>query len=369
MPRQLIVSTVGTSLLTNANPDLRPFLYQTANRTEAELDAGQRRRVDDALAVSEQRLLDAESDAIPGLSAELNGLYRFYGGRLASAAGEAPDQHMLICTDTVQGSAIGHMICRWLLDRGFPAEARVVQDLSTRGLDTFRSALSALARLCRDEVADYRAAGYRIVFNLTGGFKSINGFMQALGMFHADECVYVFETQAELLSLPRLPIVLDPEGIVGRHLQAFRRLAYGHELPAADCRDIPETLLYQVDDRVALSEWGQAVWSGCCNRYYRDDLQPPLSPRLRFAGRFQKAADDLPPDRLSILNRRLDDLATCLDGGDNPKSLSLKKLQGNPVPGSTHEFYAWSDRDAARGFGHFEDGEAVFVVDRLGDHL
>lgn len=369
MPRQLILSTVGTSLLTNANPNLRPLLGQTANLKDGELSVEQREAIDAALAASRQRLRDAEPTAIPRLGAELNGICRLYRGDPAPPAGAAPDHHMLICTDTVQGSAIGETIRDWLLGRGFSAEARVVQDLSTRGLETFRSALSDLARLCGDEVADYRAAGYRIVFNLTGGFKSVNGFMQALGMFHADECVYVFETQAELLSLPRLPIVLDPEGIVGRHLEAFRRLAHGHELPAAECGDIPETLLVQVGDRVALSEWGEAVWSGCRDRYYRDDLQPPLSPRLRFADRFEKAAATLPPDRRVILNRRLDDLAKCLDGGANPKSLSLKELQGKPVHGSTHEFYAWSDRDAPRCFGHFEDGEAIFIVDRLDDHL
>lgn len=369
MARHLILSTVGTSLLTNSNPDQRKFLGKTANLKDGELTAEQRRCIDNALAISRQRLLDAKQDAIPELSAELNGLYRFYAGRLAPTDGDAPDYHMLICTDTFQGSAIGYMICDWLLDRGFPAEARVVQGLNTSGVETFRMALSELARQCGDAVSDYRDAGYLVVFNLTGGFKSINGFMQALGMLHADECIYVFETQAELLRLPRLPIKPDPEGIVGRHLQVFRQLDYGRNLPADACRAIPETLLFQVDDRVILSDWGRAVWIGCRDRYYRKDLQPPLSPRLRFDDRVKKAAVALPPDRLSTLNRRLDDLAKHLDGGDNPKSLSLKPLQGKPVPGSTHEFYAWSDRDAARCFGHYEDGGAVFVVDRLGDHL
>jgi hypothetical protein len=39
-----------------------------------------------------------------------------------------------------------------------------------------------------------------------------------------------------------------------------------------------------------------------------------------------------------------------------------------PVGGSTREFYAWSDQDVRRCFGHFE-AAGQFVIDRLGDHL
>lgn len=49
------------------------------------------------------------------------------------------------------------------------------------------------------------------------------------------------------------------------------------------------------------------------------------------------------------------------------KSLSFKKLTGTPVPRCTHEFYLWSDKDAARGFGYF-DGD-VFIFEDMREHL
>jgi hypothetical protein len=57
-------------------------------------------------------------------------------------------------------------------------------------------------RWCQDTLPGYRESGYHIVFNLTGGFKSIQGWMQTLGMFYADEIVYIFETGKELLPGP-----------------------------------------------------------------------------------------------------------------------------------------------------------------------
>jgi hypothetical protein len=50
------------------------------------------------------------------------------------------------------------------------------------------------------------------------------------------------------------------------------------------------------------------------------------------------------------------------------KSLSFKSITPNAKPGSTHEFYAWSDNGADRVYCHY-DNNKVLILDELGDHL
>ena len=96
----------------------------------------------------------------------------------------------------------------------------------------------------------------------------------------------------------------------------------------------------------------------------------PLSSRLEYSDRFQKEASELKRDRLLLLNHRLDQLSRCLetDGKYNPTSLDFKKLNNKPFPKATHECDAWSDQDAKRLYGHFENN-GTFLIDQLGAHL
>jgi hypothetical protein len=69
------------------------------------------------------------------------------------------------------------------------------------------------------------------------------------------------------------------------------------------------------------------------------------------------------------VNEGFDEFSAYVDHGRTlPKSRTFKKLQGDPVPGSTHELYAWSDGATGRLFGHY-DASGVFVFDRLAGHL
>ena len=84
-----------------------------------------------------------------------------------------------------------------------------IDDLNTSSLEEFRLGIDELIKWCVGTLPGYRASGYKIVFNLVGGFKALHGYMQTLGMFYADETVYIFETSRELLSIPRMPVDLE----------------------------------------------------------------------------------------------------------------------------------------------------------------
>jgi len=193
--------------------------------------------------------------------------------------------------------------------------------------------------------------------------------MQTLGMFHADECVYTFETGTELLRIPRLPIRLDEGCAVATNLTAFRKLVVWGELPAQECADIPETLLFQAGNRCTLSVWGRLSWDQCRTDLLGRRLLDPISARVRWSPNF--ASTPLDGQLMARPNAQLGRLCRCGDSGGtrsaaDPSSLDFKQLAA-PRGASTHECDAFGGSDGRRLYGH-NDGEA-YVVDEMGEHL
>ncbi len=365
--RTLIVSTSGTSLLTNLAGDARRTVIQYANAHDPEdIPVPERERLQSLLDQASTRLADADRATLQRLSAELNGLLHLFP--------ELPERsqtlHWLLATDTWLGMSAAERIAETLERLGQVAEVKRIPGLRTDSLGDFQDAVSELARLCAQEMAGMRQGGWRVIFNLTGGFKSVQGFMQALGMIYADESVYVFEGSDELLRIPRLPVELDAVDIVREHQQVFRRLHAGLPVDASAVGALSPTLYMAVDGEAALSLWGDAVWAQARDELLGERLWPPVSPKLRYGERFERTVEDGcagEADRLRQVNEQLLKLARLLeDDAYHAAALGFQKLQRERPP-STHECYAWSDRDAKRMFGHFEEG--VFVLDKLDRHL
>ena len=320
-----------------------------------------------------EHMREVTDEAAAQLSAEINGLLAYYRGAGTAMADNERDQHWLVVTDTYLGQRAFECIGGWL-GRNFPQPAKVTAGgLNTSRIADFRAALADIVMVLDGlGLAQWRRRGYRVVFNLTGGFKSVNGFMQTIGMLFADECFYLFEGSGEVMRVPRLPISLDAATPFRDNLDAVRRMANGETLTRGDCGTLPETLLFVVDDSVQLSEWGAALWLRARPEMYGEALMEPLSGRLRFSAVFNEQVGDRrpgilrQPDRLDTLNQRLDDLARHLETGKNLGRLGFRPLQGNPIPPCTHEFDIWGDQEH-RGFGRYEDvgGGQVFVVERI----
>ena len=377
----LIVSTCGTSLLTNgADGDMRRLLVTHANAKEQDIGVPLRDKIDDWVKQRQAHLLDSDDKEATRLSAELNGLLAYYEAAGGAISANGQDQYWLMVTDTWLGQKSFECIGGWLEGRfGQPATKVTAGGLNTSSLVDFRAALADIVKQLDDlDLPRWRDRGYRVVFNLTGGFKSVNGFMQTVGMLFADECFYLFEGSRELMRVPRLPVRLDATTAFKENLEAVRKMANGEELTRSACGTLPGTLLFEVcEDSVQLSEWGMALWTAARSGIYGEGLMQPLSDRLHLSDAFCRQANDrhgilAQSERLDTLNRRIDDLARCLDSNDghNPNRLDFKRLKGNPRPPSTHEFDIWSGL-GNRGFGHYEtrNGEEVFVVDAIGGHL
>lgn len=356
-----IVSTCGTSLLTNKrSQNERDLVTKYSNEKERQTIPAQDGETLDAIIASvKERMAVANQQLVADLSAELKALIRFYNDQPFSQR----DYHVLLCTDTWLGEEAARIVESWLHQQNCQVEVKREQDLQTANLDAFQSALSELVRWSEATLPERRQSGYRVIFNLTGGFKSVQGFLQTLAMFHADEVIYIFESQKELLRIPRLPVRMVATDAVRSNLTAIRRLAAG--LPVDNIETIPETLLLRVGNSLGLSWWGELMWIQAKREIYEQQLWPSPSPRLQFGQHFERSLPKQQPDRLVLVNERIDDLARYVEMNVHLKSLDFKQLRSNPKPPSTHECDAWHDRDAQRLFGHYEGN--VFILDLL-DH-
>ncbi len=356
------LSPCGTSTLTNlATPDERKLVSRYANASHpSQVPDVDQNQLQELINRAQGELTTANHERAGELSAELKSLIQYCNHEFDSA-----DQHALLCTDTWLGEATGKLIESWLRKQGTNVQILRHKDLQTHDPDAFQLSLAELVSWCAETIDGYRHARYRIVFNLTGGFKSVQGFLQTLAMFYADETIYIFERSETLLHIPRLPVKLDAISSIQDHLEVFRRLS--QKLPVKPVSNLPETLIRFMDDQPWLSEWGTLVWEQSKPVIYSEKLLPPISSSIRFGPNFSKTVDKISSDRLIILNTRLDQLANYVETGHNPPSLDFKALKGNPVPGSTHEFDAWADLDAKRVYCHYEND--VLVLDSLAKKL
>lgn len=354
--RLLLVSTCGTSLLTNGAIDAdRRWLTQIAN--EIEVDSS---RLGSLIDERRERLKTADEPTRRKMSAELNGIGAVFDRY-------KPKQlfHLLVHTDTAPGKATADLVQEAL---GNQTSLVSAGGLRTNDLGSFRAALADLTKQLDELVRSYREKGWFVVFNLTGGFKSLNGYLQTLAMISADRCVFLFEGAPELMEIPRLPVRLVEIDELRQHAALFRRLAVGYTVRVSDATGAPDLLLIEVDGQVTTSVLGDVVWARHREALFAEKLLPPLSTKVRVADAVQKAFAGLEAAQKVHVNEAFDEFSAHADNG-RPlmKSRTFKKLQGDPVSGSTHELYAWSEGATGRLFGHYEGG--VFVFDRLEKHL
>lgn len=361
---RLILSPCGTSLLTNkAEEEIRRLTVGFANAIEpVEGEEGEKLKKH---IVERSDLLDSlPSSKAAKFSAEINGLFHLYGGDFSNAS---KDAHILLATDTWLGKETASAVGDWLKKQGI-GHVEVWGDIAglrTDSLDNFHSAITYLIRRLEEVIPRYKDAGYKVIFNLTGGFKSIQGVLQTLSQFYADEAVYIFEGGEELLRIPRIPVIIDAKSLVKKNLGVWRRLSLGLKVAGDECIDIPSAFIIELDNEAILSPWGELVWERCKKDIYEEDFWPPPSDAITFTKGFEKIARKLPKDRKYEINKRMDELVLHLEREDhpNPKSLNCHKLQGNPFPGCTHEIYAWSDKDARRIYGRCEGHREFHIIE------
>lgn len=324
-----IISTIGTSILANmingtAEGTWRGTLSRSANLNQEELnqDSEAQNVIDTLDKRARGELLKNDDETSRRISAELNGIYGIYGGRLPQ---NSPDLHYLICTDTAQGQRTGTLIKEFLESRKFRVEPFMVPQLSTKNTKDFAAGTKGLIKWLEEKVSwQQGSVNDQVIFNLVGGFKSLQGYMQAFGTFYANESVYIFEGSSELIKIPRLPIQIDTTGIE-KHTLEFAMMAADEIYPIEKFEGISETLLepIEVDDKTVagLSAWGELIWQ----RTKSDLLSKELLqfPRLQYRKSFIDDYGGLTSQQRTNLQETLAEIAARLENtGGNTTQLN-----------------------------------------------
>ena len=370
MPR-ITVSTCGVSILTNVNKPDQNFIYKHSNSQITNYSPEDLEHTAKIIDNCRAAIKNSDRAAAVSLSAEIHGLMRYYEREVAFGDIDE-DTHYLIHTDTFEGEEAAKLVDELGRRHGIKFILQKVDDLRTDNIELFRFGVNNLISWCHDMLSN-NFPHTKVIFNLVGGFKALQGYMQTLGMFYADETIYIFERSQELLSIPKLPLSLDTlieqvKGIILKHIQVFRKIdVFRRNLSISECEGIPETLLTIIDGECDLSVWGNLIWNNLKSlkeEIYREKLLEPLHRNIKYSDGMKRTAEGLDGVHTEWLNSKIDLLARYLDSGRkfNTSALDYKKLR-TPQGISTHEFDLWNE-DHTRAFCHEEGG--VIVIDKIG---
>ncbi len=275
---RFVVSTVGTSLLTNqirqkADPkNWKELLDKTAHLTEEQIQKSSPEVLEVLLTLTsraEEQLESGNTLEIKEASAELNGIYSLYEDNVDNGK---LDYHWLITTDTAQGQITAKIIQGFLNKKVNCIEIYTPYELSVKNTSKFKLGIDDLIDWLSKKYKEAKKDGYDIYFNLVGGFKAIQGCMNTIGMFYADKIIYVFEgSSSSLITIPRLPITVDYER-VKKHQVNLALLNAGASLSPSLTEKIEEALVAEIDGKITISNWGQLIWNQCKDKFLSSDL-------------------------------------------------------------------------------------------------
>ncbi|MBD2182389.1 CRISPR-associated protein [Planktothrix sp. FACHB-1355] len=290
--RRIVISTIGTSLLTNqinrANSDEKDWynlLRDNANLSLANTPYEVLTIIETLVERAKQKLKQSQVKTIRLASAELNGIYGLYQEKLSEGK---QDIHWLIATDTAQGQKTAEIVRSFLGDNEFNVNIYVPPGLSTASSRAFADGIDNLITWMQETIPSFKENGYQVSFNLVGSFKSLQGYLNTIGMFYADEIIYIFEGQnSDLITIPRLPITIDTSTIQPYKLP-LALMDAGTEIAVDDEKilGIPESLVFDDGQEMTLSTWGKLVWTQSKDELLSQELLP--FPHLEYKDSFYR---------------------------------------------------------------------------------
>ncbi len=357
---RLVISTVGASLLyQGVDQTLRGTLNRLANvpSLSPEEATALAPQIDHARTI----LQTTDVAMIRRASAELNGIYALYDGQIARGA---RDSHVLIATDTAFGRQCAELVEAHLRAVGIGSvEVKVIPKLTAADSGAFQEGCKELINWCTSYIPAFHDQGYTVIFNLVAAFKALQGYLNTIGMFYADQIMYLFEGPSAVpIFIPRLPIRIDIEGLRTFSVPLAMMAEGNALLPLDDLRNLPETLYNQDGSDGCISDWGNLVW----NQMRADVLSQNLLnlPRLVYEASFQQdyARMRVASDRIR-LQTKLALVATKLVESNGDSSV----LKGGTSGGILYDNYVGKG-DPGLPIGHFRisDGLRVSCLARNG---
>ena len=363
--QNFILTSCGLSILTNYLRDKYKIypneVYQYANLKKEDIDKEFLEKVHKAIDELKENIVNFSEDELKKISAELNALVTFYNGDF-----KTKDYHLLLHTDTYLGDEVASIIEHFLQSKGLTVEKFCATDLNTNSTDEFQLSLSEIIKNLSEQIEDFKNSGYKILFNLTGGFKGSNSFLQTMASLYADESFYIFETGEELLVIPRLPIKIDEE-FFSNNIKLFRANDIELDLEQKELEKLPKSVVTQIGNEYYISPWGEMVWQKYKNKIYRDELIEPISDKIVYSTEFKKDFEKLNFEEKYQLNKSIDKLEKYVVDKTNPRSLRYHDLTGKISKQYSHEFYPFDGNDSRRAYCNEKSG--VIFLEKIDAHL
>ena len=271
---RLILSTIGTSLLTHkVTQQERSFLNKYANSLLEDIPKSDLSTLNDLIRNAKNKLNNKDLTEIQKLSAELNGILSYYDNNLNNRNN---DYHLLIATDTFEGNETAILVKEFLDEYHIPAEIKIIKGLKTDNSQSFTDGVKKLITYLFGRISGYE----EVIFNLTGGFKAIQAYLNTVGMFLADKIIYLFET-GTLINIPALPVKFDNYELMKKYAYFFAMLDKQRSLeskffPNDFWTDVSEIyydkLVFENQKIVSLSTWGMLMWEKQKDTIYSENL-------------------------------------------------------------------------------------------------
>ena len=361
---KFVLTSCGLSMLTNYLKKFNIFpaeVYKYSNLKKDEIDKEFLGKVEDAVRNLKNEIVNYSDEELKKLSAELNALISFYKGDF-----DKKDFHLLFVTDTYLGELVADILKTFLETKGINTQKFIAKDLKTSSLEEFEVALSDVVKELSGVLENFKGNGYEIIFNLTGGYKSVNSFLQTMATLWADKSIYIFEGSSELLEIPKLPLKIDEE-IFRRYFNVFRKLEKGLELREDEIKNIPSALIMKIGNNYGLSSWGEIIWQKYKLEVMKSEIFTPLSEKIVYSKEFLKDFENLNPSEKFQLNKSIEKLENFVEKGENLKSLRYHNLKGEIAKKYSHEFYPFDGNDSRRVYCNERDGK--IILEKIDEHL
>ncbi len=364
---RLMITSVGTSLLTNLFPKERGMIFKAANWTEDEGDAETVERLTELIGELSLEDWSKSVEQARKSSAEVNGLSTWSE---ATSTPLSELHHLLVVTDTWLGEIAAAQLESWLRAEGAEVIIPVrVKSLRASTPEVFRRGLSELFRCWTLNIDPYIKSRSPITINATGGFKPVQSALQSLAALDGVELFYIFQTSSELITIPALPVTFDARGLWSRCGDELRRASL--DLLRVDERArVPLEWLCPIsdDDEVTLlNEWGELMWSRLKSVLYPSEIITPLpSSRVELSARAMKelSLEAERAGRFDQYNEQLDLICRCLEGDDSYRSVEPRPYRSMRGEGKYYMFDLESDRDAKRFIAMLRD-DGVYYIEKL----
>jgi len=277
MARTTLISTVGTSLLSNIKGQYRPD-FGVSEEVQKELQA--------LLKAGNSSILAARLAKLPAdakiCGAEINSIEdAIKRGRVE------PRQLVFMVSDTADGEFVGKILESYYVERGIQglqsADSAKIDDLQDEKPNRFRVyGLRNLVRKLGKLVSRYTSEA--VVIDATGGYKAQIAIAVVFGQVLQIPVLYRHERFSEIIDFPPLPVAFD-YSLLGENAALLAAFEAGEALTSEEMGALDEkirVLLEEIEvDGTSMYELGaigQIYLTGFRLRFPRARELKPLDP-------------------------------------------------------------------------------------------